>query len=679
MIGLTQSDVADLVRLDTTVTGDDVDSVATELHKRTDGNPFFVTELVRLLTSERTLEVADRTNDIPLVVSDVIRRRLRRLPDNVHGVLGVAAVIGREFDLDVLHVAAGLAVDDAFEVLEAAVMARVVIETQPGLYRFSHGLVRETLFSDLTPGRRARLHAKVGEAIEAIYADDLGRHVSQLARHFAAADRWVAAVRYSELAAEQAESSFAYDEAVAHWRVAIEHAADDAHADIARLLIRLGAAHRGAGDAVTSADMHDLALEAAEASGDLALLAEAALAYGEVGLWQVRPYGTVDQRVVAAISTVLESQGIEDSPVRARLLAGLAIALYYQESERERGRQLVREAAALARRIGDRDLLGAILAELLVMLEGQPDTSEQLTIAGELDMVVGPDTPFETVATASMRLARIRLAAGDAQDLEREIAELSVRAAEQRHAVIMLWVMWARTGVAFVRGRLDEAERLAGEARERHEQLGIWGASETYATHMTYVWREQDRMEEVGPVVEPLLEEAAHPGSHKLLALYRLERGAKSEIAALIDRHLIPASHDFTWLPEMCLTAELCAGGDVDGAADLYAELLPFGGLVATMDGPYICMGAVSYYLGLLADTMSRHADAIAHLEHAVALNDQVGAVPWSARSRYHLARVLGGDDPDRVDRLVTEGLDIADTHNLPAIRRQFRGLHAVH
>jgi hypothetical protein len=90
-------------------------------------------------------------------------------------------------------------------------------------------------------------------------------------------------------------------------------------------------------------------------------------------------------------------------------------------------------------------------------------------------------------------------------------------------------------------------------------------------------------------------------------------------------------------------------------------------------------MGAVSYYLGLLADTMSRHADAIAHLEHAVALNDQVGAVPWSARSRYHLARVLGGDDPDRVDRLVTEGLDIADTHNLPAIRRQFRGLHAVH
>ena len=156
---MTIDDVAELLRAGAPV--DDLDVVARELHHRTDGNAFFITEVLRLLASERALEArgaAGLPPDVPLVVGDVIRRRLSRLPEDVEAILTVAAVLGREFDLDLLHRVAGLDADAAFELLEAAVMAGTIVEVRVGEYRFGHGLVHETLYADLSPGRRTRLH-----------------------------------------------------------------------------------------------------------------------------------------------------------------------------------------------------------------------------------------------------------------------------------------------------------------------------------------------------------------------------------------------------------------------------------------------------------------------------------------------------------------------------------------
>jgi DNA-binding SARP family transcriptional activator len=671
MIGWTAEDVAELVHTDTPIDVDEVGSVAAELHRRTDGNPFFVTELVRLLVSEHALGPTGSAVDIPLVVSDVIRRRMRRLPDNVRGVLAVAAVIGREFELGVLHRAAALTIDDAFEILEAAVIARVVVESGAERYRFSHGLVRETLDADLTDSRRARLHAKVGTAIEDAHQDDLQHHLGQLAHHFAAGGRDQSALEYSALAAEQAESTFAYDEAVGHWRRAIEHSSRGALAERARLLIRLSLAYQRAGDAASSADALDRAIDAADSSGDVLLAAEGALVYGELGLWQVRPYGTVDARVVNTITRALEGQPSSDSPLRARLLTGLAIAGYYDSSQHHRGRDLLREAADIARRCGDRKLLASILAELVVVLDSDPDIDEQLAVADELEALVDDATPFETAVTSRWRVLRVRLARGDARALEQTTTEVARRADEERHAVMQSWATWAQAGIAFLLGRLDEAERLAGEARDRHLQLGIWGAYETYATHMTLVWREQDRLGEVGSIVEPLLAQAQHPGARKLLALYLLERGATDGVGRLIGDDLLPLRRDFTWLSELCLTAELCAGAAIDGSEDVFAALAPFSGRFATMDGTFVCFGAVDHYLALLAESLGRRADAAALFEQAIELNDAAGAVPWSTRSRYQLARMIRHSDPARAAEAIERGVRDAAQCGLTALHRQ--------
>jgi tetratricopeptide (TPR) repeat protein len=656
-----------------TVDDESVDTLAAELHRRTEGNAFFLTELVRLLESEHALQRADDATDIPLVVRDVVHRRLGRLPDDVQVVLGVAAVIGREFSLDVLHRAAGLAADDVFENLEAAVIARAVVETDPGHYRFSHGLVRETLYADLTPGRRARLHAKVAQAMESVYGDAVEDRASQLAHHFAAAHETAPAARYSELAAEQSERGLAYDDAIAHWEAAIRargHVGGaDAASERARLLLRLAAAHRGAGDAATSAGVQDQALDAAESCGDPGLLAEAALAYGEVGLWQVRPYGTVDERVVDAISRLLDRPIDPDGPLRARLLTGLAVALYYRESERERGRDLARQAVAVGRRVGDSQLLAAALVELIVMLEGETE-AEQVAVAQELHGLLDADLSFDVASTARMRLARVRLSRGDGTALEHEIDQVWRRAEEQRQPIVQLWITWARTAVSFLRGRVAEAEALASSAFELHHELGIWGGPETYALHMALIWREQDRLGEVAPLVEPLLEQSQHPGAYKLRALFALERNAVGEIETILGPDPVPRARDFTWLVEMCLTAELCAAARLACSEELYEQLLPLAGRVATMDGTYVCLGSTSYYLGLLADALGRHEEAIAHLEEALVVHDRIGALPWSLRTRFHLARLLP-DEPHRRRALLDESLVAAEASELVSMRRR--------
>jgi predicted ATPase len=140
---------------------------------RCGGNPFFITELLRLLQSERKLAAADAAaaarHDIPVGVRDVLRARLARLPAQTSTVLMVAAVAGRGFGLDLVEAVTGLDDEPALDAAEAAVLAGLVIEDDraAGRYRFAHALVRETIYEDTSRARRARLHARVADALVA--------------------------------------------------------------------------------------------------------------------------------------------------------------------------------------------------------------------------------------------------------------------------------------------------------------------------------------------------------------------------------------------------------------------------------------------------------------------------------------------------------------------------------
>ena len=193
------------------------DALVDEVHDRTEGNPFFVTELVRLLQSEGMLGADHRAGElrsrVPAGVRDVIRRRLSRLPDSTNALLSVGAVIGRYFDLDLLARAAGVDADASLDLVEMAMVSGLIMETEEvvGRFRFTHALVRDTLYEGLSAIRRARLHGRVGEGLESLRRSDDAAHVIDLAHHFGQAVPVLGAARalpYVLRAAAVAEALF---------------------------------------------------------------------------------------------------------------------------------------------------------------------------------------------------------------------------------------------------------------------------------------------------------------------------------------------------------------------------------------------------------------------------------------------------------------------------------------
>jgi DNA-binding SARP family transcriptional activator/RecA/RadA recombinase len=202
------------------------EELSAALHARTEGNPFFLIELVRLLASEGTLGQAEAVSaaKVPAGVRDVLRRRLGRLPESTNALLRVAAVVGRSFDLGVLSAATDYDEDRTLEAMEAALLAGIVVEDPMavGRYQFAHTLVRQALYDELNEVRRARLHARVGVALEGL--SRVEARVSALADHFSRAAPAIGpqkAVTYALEAAAAAQVRLAYEAVEGHLRRAL--------------------------------------------------------------------------------------------------------------------------------------------------------------------------------------------------------------------------------------------------------------------------------------------------------------------------------------------------------------------------------------------------------------------------------------------------------------------------
>ncbi len=166
--------------------GPNGERLARFLHHETDGNPFFVSEMLRHLSETGTFfQDADgqwqsrddvTTMELPTSIRQVVRARVERLGEESSRLLSLAAMIGREFDLDVLSAASERDEDDVLDLLDAALAAGLVAEVgeSPGRYRFAHALIGHTLDQDLGATRRARLHRKVAAALEDLCKEEFG-------------------------------------------------------------------------------------------------------------------------------------------------------------------------------------------------------------------------------------------------------------------------------------------------------------------------------------------------------------------------------------------------------------------------------------------------------------------------------------------------------------------------
>ena len=198
---------------------------ASELYRVTAGNPLFVDGVVRVLLAERSLGNSDRFDlrgfKLPEDVRGAIRKRLGLLSPQAQSVLAIAAVVGQEFDIALVRRISDLSAGASGELMDEASEVGVVTLSSHDSYRFTHPLIRESLYKGLTEAERTRLHRAIGEALEQLHAANLTPHLAELAHHFFEAAVDEKAIRYSIGAGDAAYAVFAYAEAGANWKAAV--------------------------------------------------------------------------------------------------------------------------------------------------------------------------------------------------------------------------------------------------------------------------------------------------------------------------------------------------------------------------------------------------------------------------------------------------------------------------
>jgi tetratricopeptide (TPR) repeat protein len=659
--GLSEPDVGELVEL----TASELASpgLAGALHARTEGNPLFVAETIRWLAAEGGGSTnAKRTIAVPETLRDVIARRLTHLSDDCNGMLGVASVLGRDFDLAPLARLSDIDEDDVLDALESAVAARIITEVRDvlGGFRFTHVLIRDALYDDLTPARRVRIHRQAVRVLEQLLGDEPGPHLAELARHAIAGRDFVRAFDYSRRAGDHALQVLAYEEAARHCESALEVLELGGGGDEAtrcHVLLALGEAQSRAGSSEAARASF---LRAAEGARKLRLPRELGRAAAGYGGRVVFARAGSDTRLVPLLEEALAELGDEDLGLRARLLARLAGALR-DEHGRDRRDALSREAVAVARRIDDHEALAdAINGRAAAIIA--PDTLEEcLALGTELCELAERIGDKERAAYGHIVRVHAEIQLGDIHAAHADLAA-ALRIADDLRQPVHVWqVRGIQAMLALASGSIKEAEELVERAVVDGERAQPAMALPVYQLQRYTLSELRGGLEEVEPAICDLVATyPARPVLRCVLAHLRASLGrlpeAKRALGELARDDFSALPFDAEWLYGLSLLAETCGMlRETRPAATLYGLLLPWAALNVA-DIAEVMRGSASRSLGILATTRQRWADAERHFEDALQMNARMRALPWLARTQQDYAQMLRArsrsGDAERADEL---------------------------
>jgi hypothetical protein len=188
------------------------------LYAATGGYPLFVVESVRA----NVLDHLDRRVDPGPQARAVLADRIAQAGPPAREVAELAAVIGRDFTVDLLTEASDLDPDVVVGAVDELWRRRIIREHSAASYDFFHDLLRDTAYGGISPPRRPLLHRRVAQALELIHADDLDAVAAALAEQYERAGCPGRAVRHHERAAQVAAGVFANQKAIRHYRRAAE-------------------------------------------------------------------------------------------------------------------------------------------------------------------------------------------------------------------------------------------------------------------------------------------------------------------------------------------------------------------------------------------------------------------------------------------------------------------------
>ncbi|MEV0378665.1 BTAD domain-containing putative transcriptional regulator [Nonomuraea sp. NPDC050643] len=617
LTGLTATEVGELISV--TCGRPATPETVARVAERTGGNPFFVRETARLLDAEGVVA-------IPAGVRDVLRRRVARLPAQAQTILRHGAVIGRESDVDVLTAVSGADEETVLSAIESGLVTGLLTEPEAGRLRFAHALVRDTLYDDLSRVRRARLHLRVARAIEEHDPGD----VAALAHHYtaSAADPGKA-VRYTRLAAEQAERRFAHHEAAALWQQALDACAGDPRERL-DLTLSLVSALAATGRLGTARAYREGAVRDVRPLDDPHLLAQVIVSFDVPTFWSNREYGTFDAELVAAVEEALDRLPPGDGGTRCRLLTALGYELEGEPGER--GYLASQEAVAMARRLGERHLLVLALNGRLHQSFRYGGTAERERIGAELLSLSGSDVTVEVLGHLVLMQTAVNRADLDAADRH---AARAAHLAGLYDLPLTLAVTGFYDGLrAALAGDHEGAESHYRTAAELAGRLGMWQHEvgihllARYGLHLM-----RGDLTPLLPVVEPFTTTGTwQEQARELYALALCHAGRDAEARAVVPAEPRPLRRDYFWHVLTAVRGLLgVAIGDRGRAEAAYEALLPFSAEPVGGTG-YLAVWPTAQVLGELAVYLERPAGP--HFREALAVGERAGVRPWIEAAR---------------------------------------------
>ena len=649
--------------------------LARALYRETDGNPFFVWEVLRHLSETGAIYQDDAgrwmtsseldTMEMPESVRMVVGSRVARLGPTVSHVLPLAAVIGREFDVELLARVSEHQDEEVLHVLDAATAAALVTEvsTTSGRYAFSHALIQHTLYQDLGATRRARAHRRVAEAIEAVTGDRPGARVGELAYHWcnapqpANADK---AIAYARQAGDAALAALAPDEAVRYFSQAlriVDLTDGDEPLLACDLRVGLGQAQRQAGIPASRETFLDAA-QRARRLGATDQLVSAALANTR-GWFSAS--GVVDADKVAVLEAALESVGTDDSAERALLLGTLCSELSFGPLDRRL--ELAAEAKAVVARLGEPATTVQVLSLLdnplqipSTLRERLEDNRQAVTLAEALG---DPEALYHAHSQCQVNAVQ----AGDFASANASIDIMRAVSERLRQPTLAWMTLFKDAGMALMAGDPDGAEEAAGAAVSVGTETGQPDAFAIFGSQVMFARMEQGRLGELVALVDQAVtDNPGIPSYRAILAAAHLDAGNHATALAMLDRAAADGfssvPQDFIWTIGMTGYALVATELRAAAPAALLYDLL------AAHHGQIPFIGTLGYFptscsLGGLATVLGRYDEADRHFADAEELATRGALRFYRAANQLWWGRMLversGPGDAERGRRLLDQ------------------------
>ncbi len=653
----------------------DARALGEALHRETNGNPFFVGEIVRLLAAETDPGTGWDTQRVPHGVHEVIARRLDRLGNECRTPLAVAALLGDTVDAGMLADVLGDA--PLADHLERAVRDRILVaeEGRAGQYGFAHALIRRVLVDELPPSTRSIWHARIAAVLERrATASDVV--TTELVRHLASAGTPEALRRAFDHACqggEQAERGLGWEEAVRLYEIALDVGARSGLLDSSRaieLRLALARALRGAGQIPAARARCDEIMAAARRTADSEVLARAALIHaGPIPEW-----GRVEPAVRAVLEEASRASLALDDALRARLHARLAGDLIAANELAQGARVLAlcEDAAAAARRAGANGPLSIALAGIYYAAAmGMCPADAGGTVPSSQEILEIAEAAGEHECAAAIRYMRVMilLAIGEPEAFSSEVDGLATAGAASR-VPEALWLADALAALrATVQGRFGDARESMERALATGSRMHLPNTAGVYAGQRIMWHAFQGRLAEIAPEIEAFVD--SHPGGpgwRPFRALARLAQGdtvaARAEFHGLLASGLAPAEHGVMARCYLAGLAALCiALRDREHAPMLYERVVQRND-VWSVDGCQT-LGPWALVLGELGRLCDRPEDAVRHFEAAIRVGRRMAARPIVARAQSLLAGVRlslhpQADERERIAAMLAEAAQCA-------------------